>query len=188
MLFTTLQKTGVFKRGHLAALSGINASTLKYYLRYLNQWTRRKTEERKATRFTGLEAMAVILMAELQREWDIKPEKSFATAYWAAGHFVYQFEKSFKNEGNPEFPRHTFTAAFDPDEMTGVASQSGADFMEAFAELMPSYRTAAVIFADQRTHDIAFAPVIDLYEVLTGVDLIDTNTKEPRRDDATTPE
>jgi hypothetical protein len=184
MLFRTLNTNGIFKRGHLAALSGLNVNTLATYLHFLHKISLRKTEERKASRFTGIEAIAVVLMAELQREWDVRPEKSFATAYWAAGHFVDQFDKNLKGKGNPAFPKSTFTAAFDPDEMTGIVSQSGDAFMEAFAELMPSYRMAAVIFADQRTHDIAFAPVLDLYEVLTGIDLIDINTKESRRDDA----
>jgi hypothetical protein len=158
----------------LAALSGINASTLKYYLRFLNRRASRKTQKRVPTRFTGLEVMAVIIMAELQREWDIRPEKSFAAAYWLAGHFVDQMEKSLAAKANGGFPASTFTAAFDPDESTGVVSQAGAAFMAEVAELMPSYRLAAVVFADQRTRDVAFQPVIDLYETLTGVDLMET--------------
>ena len=184
MLFRTLNTNGIFKRGHLAALSGLNVNTLATYLHFLHKISLRKTEERKASRFTGIEAMAVVLMAELQREWDIRPEKSFATAYWAAGHFVDQFDKNLKGKGDPAFPKSTFTAAFDPTESTGIASQSGSVFMAELAELMPAYRMAAIVLADQRVYDIAFYPVIELYDVLTGIDLIDINTKESRRDDA----
>ena len=177
-MFTTFQSVGIFKSGHLSALSGINPSTLKYYLRYLHQLSNRKTEKRKASRFTGLEAMAVILMAELQREWDIKPEKSFATAYWASGHFVYEFQERQAGRGNPEFPKHTFTAAFDSERTEGVIAQSGATFIGEFADRLPSYRLAAVVFADQRIYEIAFEPVVDQYYKLTGVDLILDDDKE----------
>lgn len=199
MLFHTLNTNGIFKRGHLAALSGLNVNTLATYLHFLNERTGRKTEERKATRFTGIETMAVVMMAKFQDEWNMRPERSFTAAYRMVEHFVDEMESSLagrciiggrptrtlrKWTPNTGFPSKTYSALFDPDGEDGVISVAGGEFLETVECRRTTGRLSALLICDAETNALVFAPVIDLYDVLTGVDLIDATVEEYRRDDA----
>ncbi len=187
MLFQVMHGNVIFKRSHLVALSGINDNTLKTYLHFLHGKPGKKTEERRATLYTCADAMTIILMAELKSELDIRPDRSFDLAQWASDNFIRRWDLIQKNKAVPGFPKSTWSLAFNiSDGPRGIASFLPAEFdskLDRCEALRPSYQLASVMFSDQRTYDIAFAPVVDLYEVLTGVNLILDLIKEPCRDD-----
>ncbi len=185
MLLDALYKTEVFKRGHLVALSGINENTLKVYLPLLNKASGRMTEERKASRFTGVEAMAVMVMAELQREWGMRPEYSFTVAWRTAFNFCYEMDRS---QTQPSFPEHTFAVSFSPEVVN--AGRCGIHPDELAQDLDQQYPQECFSFIgmkDKAIRERIFEPMMDLRETITGVDLFWKSVLEGRRDDAKEP-
>lgn len=182
VLLDALYKTEVFKRCHLVALSGINENTLKVYLPLLNKASRRMTEERKASRFTGVEAMAVIIMAALQHEWGMRPEFSFMVAWRTAFNFCYEMNRAQKQLS---FPEHTFAVSFPPEVLS--AGRCGIHPDEFAQELGEQYFAECFSFigiTDKAIREKIFEPMMDLRKVVTGVDLFWEHTLEARRNDA----
>jgi hypothetical protein len=103
----------VFKRAHLVALASMNENTLKVWLRFINEAARRQTAARVNTKFTTIEAMSVVLMGELQKEWGTPPEHSYTFAWHACFAFCEAKQNDLKRP-LLGFPRETFTVSFSP--------------------------------------------------------------------------
>jgi len=202
MLYKALSGNPVFKRADLVKLSGMKENTLKSYLHLLHERMGRNTEARKATRFTGLEAMTISMMALLQNEWGMRPEQSFATADALVGNFVDEMESKLAGErrvnGRPmrvlggwkrnfDFPKHTCSAVFEPGARDGIVSLGAAEFIETFHYRRQGGRLAAILLPDAEIESLVYTPVLELYKKITGEDINAENIKESRRDDAHQP-
>lgn len=169
------------------SLAGVNENTLKVWLRFINEAAGRHTAERFNTRFTTLEAMSVVLMAELQREWGTPPQHSYVTAWRACLAFV---EVKSEDMRRPRlgFPRETFTAAFSPAMVNksrcGIAP---AKLGEELAEVFPKECSTVLVIPDAVINDRVFKPVLELRRTITGIDLLALAAREAelegRRDD-----
>jgi hypothetical protein len=180
VLLDALYKTEVFKRGHLVALSGINENTLKVYLPLLNKASGRMTEERKASRFTGVEAMAVMLMAELQRDWDTKPEHSFLVAWRVCFAFCEQRAEGLLRP-RLGFPFETWSIASAQGDVLltrcGVAPRAVADELAGMFERGPR---SLLVLPDRDLNDRYFKPVLALRQTITGIDLLGAAERDAR--------
>lgn len=186
-MLSALRDVEVFKRAHLVALTRVNDNTMKVWLRFINRTAGRATEEHRMTRFTALEAMSVVLMAEVQREWGTPPELSYRVAW----NMVFAFcEKRDGALRVPRlgFPAETFSAAFSAamvdKSRCGIAPNK---LGEELAEGFPRDCCAAFVLRDSWINDRVFKPVLELRHTLTGKDLLALAAREAelegRRDD-----
>ncbi len=191
MLLAALKDIEVFKRAHLVALAGVKDNTLKVWLGFINKAAKRQTAERFNTRFTALEAMSVVLMGELQREWGTPPEHSYTFAWHACFAFCEAKQNDLKRP-LLGFPRETFTVSFSPAVVNKSRCGIGPkELGEEIADALPRECSTVMVIPDAVINDRVFKPVLALRQTITGVDLLALAARqaelEERRDDAKEP-
>jgi hypothetical protein len=167
-----MRDDGVFNRSHLVALAGVNDNTLKFWLKFINRAAGRQTAERYRTKFTALDAMAVMLMADFLRDWDTKPEHSFLVAWRVCFAFCEQRAEDLLRP-RLGFPFETWSIASAQGDVLltrcGVAPRDVADELAGMFERGPR---SLLVLPDRDINDRFFKPVLALRQTITGIDLL----------------